>query len=112
MLSPSAKVVFLHRVSKRSEAHTEEARGLDLDASGSLERLSDVAALDVFDVRFEIKTVVRKGIGGPGRGRGHHDPDRLRQAFWQNRRGALEGNGSLDDVFELADVARPVVLLE
>ncbi len=59
----SAQVVFLDVVAERAEAHTQEFCGLHLDAAGALERLGDVAAFDLLDVRFEIEPRSGNGIG-------------------------------------------------
>src|ERR1044072_9634880 len=63
----SAKIVFLHVVAERSEAHSKQVGRLDLDAPGAAQRLCDVAALDLFDVRFEIEAGLGQALRAAGR---------------------------------------------
>src|SRR5450759_3351082 len=63
----SAEVVFLHVIAERAEAHTQELGGLHLHAPGALERLREVAALDLFDVRFEVHPAFGQRLDGSGR---------------------------------------------
>src|SRR5439155_25619310 len=89
--------------------------GLNLNPASSLQRLSNVIPLYLFDVCFEVKAGCWKPVP-----RGRHcglrtgtiAADRRRQAFGQNRGGRLEGDGPFDDVFELTNVARPIMLDE
>jgi hypothetical protein len=45
----------VQRLTKWLKAHAEDRRRLHLDIAGAAERFGDVAPLDLFDVRLEIK---------------------------------------------------------
>src|SRR6516165_6977007 len=51
----SPKVVLLHVVPKRPEAHTQKFRGLHLYTARPLERFREIPPLDVLDVRFKVE---------------------------------------------------------
>ena len=75
------------------------------------QRLGDVLLLEPFDVLLEVEA----GFGqkpGSRRAFRHALDDVLGQALRQNRLALLERDRALDDVLELADVARPVVGFE
>src|SRR5207249_4149514 len=78
------------------------------------ESLGDIAALDLLDVRFEVEAgggqrVERRGTtDGPGGFAAYA----RRQAVRQDGRCRLDRHGPLDGIFQLADVARPVVVRE
>src|SRR5262245_43418525 len=98
------KIVFFDVVAERAEAHTKQFGRLHLDPAGTLERFGNIAALDLFDVCFEVE---------PGLGQGfYRSADRpwrrvaanvLRQALGENRGRGLQGDRALDDILELAD---------
>src|SRR5437764_7240498 len=66
----SAQVVFLYVIAERTEAHSEELRGLDLHAAGARERLRDVPALDLLHVRLEIDAAFGQRVDRRRRGPG------------------------------------------
>lgn len=55
---PSSEVVLLDVIAKRPEAHAEQFGGLHLHTTSTLQRLRDVAALNLLDVRFEVESPV------------------------------------------------------
>src|SRR5262249_53548707 len=105
------EVVLLHVITKRAETHAEKFGGFDLNAAGALERFREIPRVDPLDVRFEVKAGVREFDGGwiSAVARRRSTANGRRKAFHQNRRCRLEGDGALQDVFELANVSRPVV---
>src|SRR6266851_1537513 len=107
----SAEIVLLHVIAKGPEAHPEELRGLHLNAAGALEGLRDVAALDLLDVGLEVEPRIRQAAGGRAVARSGA-PDRRWEALGQNRRRGFESDRPFQHVFQLADVAGPVVQQE
>src|SRR2546423_3041931 len=91
----STQVVFFDVVAERTEAHTEQLRGLHLHAAGAPQRFGDVAALDLLDVRLEIESGFRENFGNEGcAGARPIAANALRQAVWQNRLRRFEGDGA------------------
>src|ERR1051326_5458588 len=93
--SGSTQVVFLHVVAERPEAHAEQFSGLDLNSAGTAQRLRDVAALDLLDVRFEVEARLGQDLGRGGRtGARTIAAHAARQAVGQNRLRRLERDGA------------------
>src|SRR5688500_750117 len=104
-----AQVVLLDVITEGSEAHAEELRRLHLHAAGTLQGLSNIVALDLLDVRLEIEAASRQGLAPRAVAWGGSPSQRGRQALRQHGGSGLERDCALDDVLQLADVARPIV---
>src|SRR5256885_11185450 len=106
---------FLHQ---RGAVELQDLRRLVLVAAGSFQRLVDEAILQLGEGGVEIDPLGRKGSGtvrrrgGGGRRIRRGCPDRRGQVGKTDLSGSLEHGESLDEILELANVARPPVSLE
>src|SRR2546422_7900626 len=102
--------VLLDLVAELAERHTQELGGLGLHASGALESEPQVLLLDAIQGCVEVKTVLGKIRLDVAHDTG--PPEALGQGLDAEALGAPEHDGALDDVLELADIPRPLMLLE
>src|SRR5712692_3083114 len=101
--------MFLQEVAQGPRRDPEKAAGASPIALALLERAADQVRLDGAEMAVEAETLRERAAGGGGlQGGGHL----LRKALGQDRAARLEGDGSLDDVLQLAHVSRPRVLGE
>src|SRR5688572_13945232 len=102
---------LLQLVAEGAEGHLEELGGLGVVAAGHVEGLLQEADLDVGHGLVEVHAVLVEGAGRGG-GRGEEvggRPGGLEQVLDGDDVAVGQGDGALDGVLELADVAGPGV---
>src|SRR5215213_8916170 len=97
-------------MAKATHGHVQNLGRASLVAPGPLERADDVVLLKLREVRFEIHALVRKVDV-------HHVARLVLQyalghPLGQDDVGRFQGDRALDGVFELPDVARPIIRLK
>ena len=104
------QLVLLEFVAELAKAETEEFRGPRLDALRSLEGLFEKPPLELVERCLQVQPRLGQVELHPPRLA--LPADRLWERLDAEHLPRPQDEGPLDDVFQLADVARPVVLLE
>ena len=109
-LADLVQVVLADEVADGPVAQAEERRGFLQAAAGEGERLLDVLLGDLVEVVGQVESRGEELLGLEPLLLGRDDL--LGQAVDRDRLAVLDGHDALDDVLELADVARPGIALE
>src|SRR5215472_7500726 len=110
-LALAHRLMLLELVAKLPEGHLQELGGLGLHAARAIERPLQIPTLDGIEGGLEVETILRDlhALQPFHRSLAPHG---LRERLHVDHVAAAEHDGPLQHVFQLADVAWPVVALE